>query len=107
LTAENEGLRKQIKVIQGRVVELRRVEVANSRLKHQLEQVIQELESCRYRQATNQTTISNNLNVTPIDKKRLQRSDISNQIKSKLAQLRIDLNTTLAKLIKFSLKNLV
>jgi hypothetical protein len=68
---------------------------------------MQELESCRHHQITNQTTTSENSNVTRIDKKRLQHSDISDQIKSKLAELRIDLNTTLTKLIKSSPEYLV
>lgn len=67
---------------------------------------MQELEECR-QQASTQTTILNNPNVTSLDKKRLQRSDISTQIKSKLAELKIDLNTTLTKLIKSASEELV
>lgn len=98
LRAEIEGLRRHIEVVQGRNYELASVESDNIRLKKSLELINQELEDCRCQ--IKALTITDT-KVTPFDKKTgSQAPTINEQIKSKLAELGITLNTTLTKTIQ-------
>ena len=85
LRAENEGLRKHIQVVQGRVVELRHVEAENTRLKQRVEELVRALLEAK---------------VTPINSKQLAQSPIGDQIKDELKRLKIKLNSTLNQKIK-------
>ncbi|TFI55099.1 hypothetical protein BLD44_007125 [Mastigocladus laminosus UU774] len=100
LRAEIEGLRRHIEVVQGRNYELVGVSAENTRLKQQLESLTQQLEEC-HRHASSSPSISdNNPKVATLDKKKSKRQDISENIKSKLYNIGISLNTTLTKTIK-------
>lgn len=101
LQAENKGLRDHIEVVQGiamQVAESKQqievLQVENSKLKEQLDE-------CRHSSKTQLTsTLSADAKVTPLDKKRTERLDISDKIKQQLAALEISLNSTLTKTIK-------
>lgn len=92
LKAENEGLRKHIEVVQGRVVELRHVEAENTRLKQRIEELLKALQEVK---------------ITPINSKRTSKLTINDQIKTKLEELKIPLNSTLTKTIKSASNEIV
>lgn len=98
LRAEIEGLRRHIEVVQGRNYELASVEEDNNRLKKSLELINQELEDCRC-QIKASTKIDAKV-TSLVEKTGEQAPAISKQIKSKLDELGITLNTTLTKTIK-------
>lgn len=101
LQAENRGLRDHIEVVQGIAMlvteykqQIEVLQVENSKLKEQLDE-------CRYSPETQLTSmLSADAKVTPLDKKRTERLDISDKIKQQLAALGIPLNSTLTKTIK-------
>lgn len=92
LRAENEGLRKHIEAVQGRVIELRHFEAETTRLKQRIEEFEKAIQSVK---------------VTPIDSKRSTKAAISNLIKSELDRLEIPLNSTLTKTIKSAESSIV
>jgi AcrR family transcriptional regulator len=105
LRSEIEGLRRHIEVVQGRNYELSRVEEDNIRLKKSLELISQELEDCRCQIKASTIT---NTKVTSLDKKTGNRAPtISEQIKSKLSELGVTLNTTLTKTIQSKSEEMV
>ena len=85
LRGENEGLKKHLEVVQGRLVELRHIEQENARLKLRIQEFEQSLTDTK---------------VTPISK--AKSSGVTDQIKSELDSLGIKLNSTLTKKIKAS-----
>ena len=103
LRLEIEGLRKHIEVVQGRLYELSTVAEENTRLQRQLEIRTQELQKCHNSKVVATISAPNDSKVTSQDLKRSKRSaEISNQIKFKLDEIGIKLNTTLTKTIKSS-----
>jgi uncharacterized protein YktB (UPF0637 family) len=104
LEAEVQGLRRANEGITGRLHQLLGYEDLASRLKAENAQLNQQLDEYRHRNNNQPTsTPSANLEdskIPSLDKKRTQRSDISNKIKAELAQLGISLNSTLTRTIK-------
>lgn len=101
LRLEIEGLRRHIEVVQGKLYELSMVAEENTRLQRQLENITQELQECRSSKLVTNIPLVNDSKVTSLEKKRSKRSsEISDQIKSKLDEVGVRLNTTLTKTIK-------
>jgi len=74
----------------------------NSRLKRQIEEVTQQLQECHDFKFVAQELALNDSKITFIEQKRLKPNEINDQIKSKLDEVGIKLNTTLTKTIKSS-----
>lgn len=103
LRLEIEGLRKHIEVVQGKLYELSTVTEENARLQRQLKETTQELQECRSLKVVTAIPSVNDSKVTSLDKKRSKHSsEISDQIKSKLGEIGVKLNTTLTKTIRFA-----
>ena len=108
LEAENKGLRDHVEVVQGiamQVTELKQqieaLNAENSKLREQLNQ-------CRSQSEIQLTsTPFTDEKVTSLDKKRIERPDPSDKIKSELGLLGIKLNSTLSKTIKSASVELV
>lgn len=97
LKAKNHSLAEEIKLL------LLKLESTCQELKElkqrQSEKLTQELQESRNSQLTSNIPIIES-KVTSLDKKRSKRNEISDQIKSRLDELGIPLNTTLTKTIK-------
>ena len=112
------NLREETKRLRGEMVELRRANEALTgklyqvqssqdlaeRLKTENELLKQQLDSlCRQTEISNDSFAPFDLKdskVSSLDKKRIERSDVNDKIKSELDSLGIKLNTTLSKTIK-------
>lgn len=104
LEAEVQGLRRVNEGITGRLHHLLGYEEVAERLKLENTELKQQLDEC-CRRSKNQPTStpeanSKDFNVTSLDKKRSQKSDINDKVKLELAELGIELNSTLTKTIK-------
>lgn len=120
LEAEVRGLRNHIEVIQGIALqvpdlnqEIESLKAENLRLNVQLHEL--RVENLRLKEQLNTHPVSNSLEqsvaskskVTPLADKRAIPSMISDKIKAQLAELKISLNSTLSKTIKFASEELV
>lgn len=104
LRADIDGLRRVNESLTGRLYQLQDASNLAERLRAENESLRQQLDECRRRAEIQPDSIpltnSKDSKVTSLDKKRTQRLDISDKIKSDLAQLGIPLNSTLTKTIK-------
>ena len=97
LRAEIEGLRRINEGLTGRLYQLQGASELAERLKAENADIKQQLEECR--QQVQPTTILPvaTSKVTSLEKKRTERSNISEQVKQQLDSLGIQLNSTLTK----------
>ncbi len=108
LQAEVRGLRDHIEVAEGRAFavlnlqqQVEALKAENSKLKEQLNECLRQAENL-----PTSTPLADS-KVTSLDSRRAKMSDISDKIKSELAYLGIDLNTSLIKTIKSASKEIV
>ncbi len=119
LRAENKKIRTEIDELRrinesltGRLYQLQEASNLAERLRAENESMKQQLDECRRQEieiSTGSITLANlkDLKVTSLDKKRTERSVVSDKIKSELDSLEIKLNTTLSKTIKSASVELV
>jgi len=98
---EIKGLRDHIEVNQGIAMQVPELKQQIESLKSENSQLRDWLDECRkQREALPTAEPSTDNKVTFLDKKRTERSDVGNKIKSELDSLGIKLNTTLTKTIR-------
>ncbi len=115
LKAENRGLRDQIEMVYGRMHIMRAVEQEvevlkseNSRLQTEIHSLKEQLSECRQDAKLKINSPSDfQSKVAFLDSPTQKSSTISNQIKSELSQIGIELNTTLTKTIQSAREELV
>lgn len=102
LRAEIDGLRRINEGLAGRVYHLQGADDLAQRLKAENAELKQQLQE--FHQQVQQPTIApiENSKVASLEKKRVESSNISDQVKQQLESLGIQLNSTLAKTIKAS-----
>lgn len=98
---EIKGLREHIEVTQGIAMQVPELKQQIESLKSENLKLRAALDECRkQREALPTSEPSTDNKVTSLDKKRIERSDVSDKIKSELDSIGIKLNTTLTKTIK-------
>ncbi|MBD2681822.1 MULTISPECIES: DUF6262 family protein [Nostoc] len=115
LRAENRGLRDQVEMVYGRMHSMRAAEqqvevfqAENARLQTEIDSLKEHLD--KYRPCAKlqiNSTSSEDAKVAFLDSKKQKSLTISNNIKSELNKIGIDLNTTLTKTIKSASEELV
>ena len=107
LRAEIEEIRRINESLTGRLYQLQNASNLAERLRTENESLKQQLDECRRHHTEPPVTPPENYKVTPLDKKRAGRSNISDEIKQQLTNLEIPLNSTLAKTIKSASEEIV
>lgn len=115
LEADNRELRNKNEAVYGRLYQLQSVQQQAEALKLEIESIKaennwlkQQLDECRPTpQIQFSSTLRTDSKVTSLERKRTQRKDISDQIKSELASVGVKLNTTLSKTIKSAPEEIV
>ena len=100
LEAEITGLRKVNEGIAGRLYHLQDATEIAERLKIENTELKQKLEECRRHPTSATPSELDDAKVTSLDNRRARQSNISDEIKRRLADLGIPLNSTLTKTLK-------
>ena len=107
LRTDINGLRRANESLTGRLYQLQNSSDLAERLRTENESLLQQLDECRRHHAEPPITPLENHKVTPLDKKRARRSNISDEIKQQLTDLEVPLNSTLTKTIKSASEEIV